>query len=219
MNTAALRQLIERAHQHEASTGQLAKQLDAQLERLHPAIRLPVEDAQGVLARFVAAYIAQVPELLDAADAVAADAGIQAQIKPVLKIAEEYFLQPPALLNGHDGLDGLLDEAYLAHRLVEEMNDRYIGQFGHPLIPMDTTVANLIAHQLIGEDFANQLDDAVHQAVEGMLNPGRFDPALLQAYREQLDDPQVIAAWQSWPCLSRHLGVELALGQEQWVAS
>ena len=219
MNTAALRQLIERAHQHEASTGQLAKQLDAQLERLHPAIRLPVEDAQGVLARFVAAYIAQVPELLDAADAVAADAGIQAQIKPVLKIAEEYFLQPPALLNGHDGLDGLLDEAYLAHRLVEEMNDRYIGQFGHPLIPMDTTVANLIAHQLIGEDFANQLDDAVHQAVEGMLNPSRFDPALLQAYREQLDDPQVVAAWQSWPCLSRHLGVELALGQEQLVAS
>jgi hypothetical protein len=219
MNTAALRQLIERAHQHEASTGQLAKQLDAQLERLHPAIRLPVEDAQGVLARFVAAYIAQVPELLDAADAVAADAGIQAQIKPVLKIAEEYFLQPPALLNGHDGLDGLLDEAYLAHRLVEEMNDRYIGQFGHPLIPMDTTVANLIAHQLIGEDFANQLDDAVHQTVEGMLSPSRFDPALLQAYRDQLDDPQVIAAWQSWPCLSRHLGVELALGQEQWVAS
>jgi hypothetical protein len=219
MNTAALRQLIERAHQHETATGQLAKQLDAQLERLHPAIRLPVEDAQGVLARFVAAYIAQVPELLDAADAVAADAGIQAQIKPVLKIAEEYFLQPPALLNGHDGLDGLLDEAYLAHRLVEEMNDLYIGQFGQPLIPMDTTVANLIAHQLIGEAFANQLDDAVHQTVEGMLNPGRFDPALLQAYREQLDDPQVIAAWQSWPCLSRHLGVELALGQEQWVAS
>jgi hypothetical protein len=219
MNTAALRQLIERAHQHEASSGQLAKQLDAQLERLHPAIRLPVENAQEVLARFVAAYIAQVPELLDAAHAVAIDAGIQAQIKPVLKIAEEYFLQPPALLNGHDGLDGLLDEAYLAHRLVEEMNDRYIGQFGHPLIPMDTTVANLIAHQLIGEAFANQLDDAVHQTVEGMLDPSRFDPALLQAYREQLDDPQVIAAWQSWPCLSRHLGVELALGQEQWVAS
>jgi hypothetical protein len=219
MNTAALRQLIERAHQHEASSGQLAKQLDAQLERLHPAIRLPLEDAQGVLARFVAAYIAQVPELLDAADAVAADAGIQAQIKPVLKIAEEYFLQPPALLNGHDGLDGLLDEAYLAHRLVEEMNDRYIGQFGQPLIPMDTTVANLIAHQLIGEVFANQLDDAVHQTVEGMLNPSRFDPAQLQAYREQLDDPQVVAAWQSWPCLSRHLGVELALGQEQVAAS
>ena len=219
MNTAALRQLIERAHQHETATGQLAKQLDAQLERLHPAIRLPVEDAQGVLARFVAAYIAQVPDLLDAAYAVAIDVGIKTQIKPVLKIAEEYFLQPPNLIDGHDGLDGLLDEAYLAHRLVEEMNDLYIGQFGQPLIPMDTTVANLIAHQLIGEDFANRLDAAVHQTVEDMLNPRRFDPAQIQAYREQLDDPQVVAAWQSWPCLSRHLGVELTLGQEQLVAS
>jgi hypothetical protein len=219
MNTAALRQLIDRAHQHETATGQLAKQLDAQLERLHPTIRLPVEDAQGVLARFVAAYIAQVPDLLDAAYAVAIDVGIQTQIKPVLKIAEEYFLQPPALINGHDGLDGLLDEAYLAHRLVEEMNDLYIGQFGQPLIPMDTTVANLIAHQLIGEDFANRLDAAVHQTVESMLNPRRFDPAQLQAYREQLDDPQVVAAWQSWPCLSRHLGVELQLSPEPWMAS
>ena len=219
MNTAALRQLIQRAHQHEASTGQLARQLDAQLERLHPSIRLPVEDAQGVLERFVSAYIDQVPELLDAADAVACEVGITAQIKPVLKIAEEYFLQPQALLNGHDGLDGLLDEAYLAHRLIEEMNDRYIRQFGQALIPMDTTVANLIAHQLIGEEFANQLDDAVHQTVEGMLNPSRFDPQLLQAYREQLDNPQVTAAWQNWPCLSRHLGVELELPQEQRVAS
>ena len=219
MNTAALRQLIQRAHQHEAATGQLARQLDTQLERLHPSIRLPVEDAQGVLERFVSAYIDQVPELLDAADAVACEVGITAQIKPVLKIAEEYFLQPQALLNGHDGLDGLLDEAYLAHRLIEEMNDRYIRQFGQALIPMDTTVANLIAHQLIGEEFANQLDDAVHQTVEGMLNPSRFDPQLLQAYREQLDDPQVTAAWQNWPCLSRHLGVELELPQEQRVAS
>ena len=219
MNTAALRKLIQSAHQHEAATGQLARQLNTQLERLHPSIRLPIEDAQGVLERFVAAYIEQVPELLDAADAVAREAGIDAQIKPVLKIAEEYFLQPQALLNGHDGLGGLLDEAYLAHRLVEEMNDRYIGQFGQALIPMDTTVANLIAHQLIGEEFANQLDDTVHQTVEAMLNPSRFDPALLQAYREQLEDPQVIAAWQNWPCLSRYLGVELALPETQPAAS
>ena len=219
MNTAALRKLIQSAHQHEAATGQLARQLSTQLERLHPSIRLPIEDAQGVLERFVAAYIEQVPELLDAADAVAREAGIDAQIKPVLKIAEEYFLQPLALLNDHDGLDGLLDEAYLAHRLVEEVNDVYIAHMGQPLIPLDTTVANLIAHQLIGEEFANRLDDAVHLTVEGMLDPRHFDPQLLQAYREQLDDPQVVAAWQNWPCLSRHLGVELELTQEQRVAS
>ncbi len=219
MNTAALRKLIQSAHQHEAATGQLARQLNTQLERLDPSIRLPIKDAQGVLERFVAAYIEQVPELLDAADAVAREAGIDAQIKPVLKIAEEYFLQPLALLNDHDGLDGLLDEAYLAHRLVEEVNDVYIAHMGQPLIPLDTTVANLIAHQLIGEPFANQLDEAVHLTVKGLLDADGLDQAALQAYRERLATPQVVAAWSNWPCLSRQLGVELALAETQLEAS
>ena len=219
MNIAALQQLIQRAQQHEASTGQLAEQMRNHLDQLHPSIRLPNSDTDGVLLRFVSAYIEQVPELLQAAQQVAREAGIEAQIKPVLKVAEQFFLQPPALMAGHEGLEGLLDEAYLAHRLVEEVNDRYITHLGAPLIPLDTTVANLIAHQLIGEPFANQLDEAVHHAVEGLLAEASLDQAALQAYRQRLDEPQVSAAWRNWPCLSRQLGVELELAQEQRVAS
>ena len=213
MNTAALRKLIQSAHQHEAATGQLARQLNTQLERLHPSIRLPIKDAQGVLERFVAAYIEQVPELLDAADAVAREAGIDAQIKPVLKIAEEYFLQPLALLNDHDGLDGLLDEAYLAHRLVEEVNDVYIAHMGQPLIPLDMTVANLIAHQLIGETFANQLDEVVHHTIDEMLDDESFALESVEAYRDKLSSPDTGAAWKRWPCMGRRLGVGLELDQ------
>ncbi|MDR7025666.1 MAG: hypothetical protein ACKVIS_03280 [Pseudomonadales bacterium] len=213
MNIAALHVLIERAHQHEASTGQLASQMQAHLGQLHPSIRLPNEDTHGVLQRFVSAYIEQVPELLQAAHEVSLEAGIEAQIKPVLKVAEQFFLQPPALMAGHEGLEGLLDEAYLAHRLVEEVNDRYIAHLGAPLIPLDTTVANLIAHQLIGEAFANQLDEAVHHAVDGMLDEASFAHDSVQAYRERLNNPQTDAAWKRWPCLSRQLGVELQLNE------
>lgn len=213
MNIAALNELIHRAHQHEAATGHLASQMQAHLGHLHPSIRLPGEDTQGVLQRFVSAYIEQVPELLQAAHEVSLEAGIEAQIKPVLKVAEQFFLQPPALMAGHEGLEGLLDEAYLAHRLVEEVNDRYIAHLGAPLIPLDTTVANLIAHQLIGEAFANQLDEAVHHAVDGMLDDASFAQDSVQAYREQLHNPQTDAAWQRWPCLSRQLGVELQLDE------
>ncbi|MBB2494356.1 hypothetical protein [Aquipseudomonas ullengensis] len=211
MNTPALRELIQKALGHEASTGHLAHQLEGQLARLHPTIQLPANDAQGVLERFVAAYIEQVPDVLDAAHAVARDAGIEAQVKPVLKLAEQFFLSPPALLEGHQGLDALLDESYLAHRLVEEVNDRYIAHLGQPLIPLDTTVANLIAHQLIGEPFANQLDEAVHHAVDGMLSEDVFQQSSVQEYRARLSSPQTLAAWQNWPCLSRQLGVELGL--------
>lgn len=211
MNTLALREQIQQALAHEAASGALARQLQGQLAKLHPTIQLPASDARGVLERFVAAYIEQVPDVLDAANSVAREAGIEEQIKPVLKLAEQFFLSPPSVMEGHQGLDALLDESYLAHRLVEEVNDRYITHLGQPLIPLDTTVANLIAHQLIGEPFANQLDEAVRHAMDGLLDDSVFQQSSVQDYRARLSSPQTLAAWQSWPCLSRQLGVELGL--------
>jgi len=213
MNTAALREQIQKAKKHEKETGLLTRQLESKLPHLHPAIQLPEADANGVLTRFVAAYIDEVPDLLDAANEVAKEAGIESQIKPVLKIAEQYFLQPPAIMSGHVGLDSLLDEAYLAHRFVEEVNDLYIKHFGQPLIPLDMTVANLIAHQLIGEEFANQLDEAVHHAIDEMLNDDSFALESVEAYRDKLSSPATGAAWKRWPCMGRRLGVGLELDQ------
>ena len=209
MNIAALREQISQAHQHERQTGQLEQRLEQQLPHLHPLIQLPEQDARGTLARFVSAYIDQVPELLEAAHAVARQAGIEAQIKPVLQIAEAYFLLPPSELQDHVGLDCLLDEAYLAHRLVEEVNDLYIRHFSQPLIPLDTTVANLIAHQLIGEAFANQLDEVVHHSVDEMLDDQSFAAESVEQYRDTLCSPETGEAWKRWPCLSRQWGVEL----------
>ena len=211
MNIAALRELIQQAHQLETRNGHLARLIHSQMASLHPSINLSGDDAAQVLTRFVHAYIEQVPEFLEAATSVARNAGIEERIKPVLKVAEHFFLTPPDLLAGHDGLDALLDEAYLAHRLVEEVNDRYIAHFGQPLIPLDTTVANLVAHQLIGEPFANQLDEAVHHAVDSMLDDSVFASPAAQAYRARLSDPQTVTAWKQWPCLSRRFGVELHL--------
>ena len=62
MNTAALREQISRAHQHEASTGQLAQQLETQLPHLHSAISLADGDRNIVMTRFVTAYIDLVPD-------------------------------------------------------------------------------------------------------------------------------------------------------------
>ncbi|MNM76551.1 hypothetical protein D3C81_883780 [compost metagenome] len=208
MNTAALRELIQNAHRLEASHGHLARLIQSQLERLHPSISMDSGDSVGVLTRFVHAYIDQVPDFLEAADSVAREAGIEAQIAPVLNVAEQFFLSPPGLLNGHDGFDALLDEAYLAHRLVEEVNDRYIAHFGQPLIPLDTTVANLVAHQLIGEPLANQLDAAVHQASDTLQDERIFATESADHYRAQLAEA---AQDHAWPCLSRQLGIELQL--------
>ena len=211
MNTAAIRAQILCAQTHEATTGLLAKHLATQLPQLHTAIELPDFDKNEVMTRFVSAYIEQVPDLLDAANDVAHKAGIESQITPVLRIAEHYFTDDQALLKGHEGLEALLDEAYLAHRLVEEVNDVYIKHFGQPLIPLDTTVANIIAHQLIGEAFANQLDEAVHHAVDEMLDDENFALETVEAYRKKLVSPATGTAWSQWPCMSKQLGIGLTL--------
>ncbi|HHJ4328342.1 TPA: hypothetical protein ACQJWO_005656 [Klebsiella pneumoniae] len=211
MNSPALRETILQAQHHEQRHAALAGQLEARLDDLHPAIRLPDDDPAGALLRFVSAYVEQVPELLEAAHSVAREAGIEAQLKPLLRVAEQFFLSPPALLDGHLGLEVLLDEAYLAHRLVEEVNDCYITHLGQPLIPLDTTRANVVAHQLIGEPFANQLDQAVQHILAGLLDPQAFSRDSVLEYRQRLASPRTLAAWQHWPCLSRQLGVELGL--------
>ena len=213
MDTAKLRQQIDNAHQMEARNGQLRGLLGGLLYTLHPSIRLPAMDELRALTAFVSAYIEQVPDLLDAAASVAREAGLEAQIKPVMQMAEGFFSQPPPVMDGHDGLESLLDEAYLAHRLVEEVNDLYITHLGQALIPLDTTVANLIAHRLIGEPFANQLDEAVHEAMQGLIHQPIFRSQAVQAYRAKLCSEQTSAAWQRWPCLSQQLGIELELGQ------
>ena len=63
--------------------------------------------------------------------------------------------------------------------------------------------------------FANQLDEAVHHAVDGLLNEAIFQRASVQAYRERLANPHTVSAWKRWPCLSRELGVELQLNRQR----
>ena len=78
-------------------------------------------------------------------------------------------------------------------------------------------MANLIAHQLIGEDICQPVDEAVHHAVDEMLNEDNFALESVEAYRESSSNGSrvagTVAAWKRWPCLSRKLGVELELDQ------
>ena len=105
----------------------------------------------------------------------------------------------------------LLDEAYLAHRLVEEVNDRYVANGIAPLIPMDITRANLIVHQLLGDAFANKLDLAVEAAVAGLLPDDLFQSPAFKAYQAEQDPDRVRELWSQWSCMSRQLGVDIEL--------
>lgn len=122
------------------------------VDRDHPATSL---------FQFAVEYIEMAPRLIECVDACAKEAGSAGLFQPFVDAATGYFTQPSVLLVRYDGLDGLLIRAYLCHRLMEEMHDNNRSIRAGELIDLEATRANLLAHELIGEPFANELDDAI----------------------------------------------------------
>ncbi len=209
-HTNAIRETIALAQHHEQTTNQLRNLLNTSIDQLHQAIDLPEDDSCGALHKFVLRYIEHAPDFLDAVYEMAQQAEIDSQIKPLLLIAEDYFLTPPEIMDGHSGLDALMDQAYLAHRFIEEVNDRFIGSCGVPLAPMDTTRANIIIHHLIGEPFANELDAAVQHSAEQLINKELFNNnQQLKSYLDQHKAHGWTKELDRWPCLAENLAISL----------
>ena len=209
MKIAELRERVRIAREDEASDRALRQWLEQKLPKLHRTIRIR-EDAATTLFNFVQAYIERVPDMLEAAQSVANHANMRPQLIPVLKVAEEFFLQPGEDPELDRGMLVLLDEAYLAHRLVEEVNDRYVAHGGESLIPMNNTRANLIVNDLLGEEYASRLDRAVDEAVAGLLPEGVFSSPAFLAYREGIGEQDRHEVWRRWPNMAEELGLGLS---------
>lgn len=211
MSTAAIRDTIRLARLHEQQHGHLAKLMAHHVQNnVHVAIQLPEDHPTESLVEFVVAYIENVPSFIDAVRYITQKANIQDYAESYLKLAEDYFLKPPEIVAGHVGLEELMDEAYLAHRLMEEVNDRFMIRSSIPLVPMDMTMSNLIVHSLIGEPFANELDEAVQYTVERtMMKEHVYDSDEFKAYVEAHKNNQWDSELKNWPCLTDELSIDL----------
>lgn len=205
-----IRQAIQQAKANEAETGHLHALLQKEIPKLHNAIHLPEHNATEALVDFITRYIEHVPDFVEAISNLTNQANVFEYAETFLRIAKDFFLNPPELINGRQGMDALMDEAYLAHRLMEEINDRFISYCGTPLAPMDMTRSNLIIHYLIGEPFANELDLAVQYSVELCMSKEKVfeNPAFQQYLAEHRRD-----GWSKeldeWPCLAQDLDISL----------
>ena len=208
MKISELRERVRVAREDAGSSEALRQWLDRKLPQLHRTISMR-DDAGTTLFNFIQAYIERVPDILEAAQSVANHAKMRPQLIPVLKVAEEFFLRPSATPGSDRGLLVLLDEAYLAHRMVEEVNDRYVSHGGESLIPMSNTKANVIVYELLGEEYANQLDAAVDEAVAGLLPEGVFESPAFLAYKAGIDEDVRQDMWRRWPNMAEELGVGL----------
>lgn len=211
-----VRERIVRARSHEEQTHQLKEYLVRLLPQLHEAISLPEQDPAEALLRFVVRYIEHAPDFLQALGESLHRSGMESYGKVFIDIATEFFLQPPEMIEQNGGLKSLIDEAYLSHRLMEEINDRLLMLCGAPLAPMDTALANVVIHELLGEEFANQLDLAVHYAVEALFQSGNSD-SQFQQFLLRHPAASLSQTLQSWPCLAEDSTIFLNLRSQRFV--
>lgn len=169
MDPNLIRELIDIAVTQETRHGKLAVRLEKQLPELERVLILPEQDPGKALLRFITRYIRSVPSCLRLVTAVSKRQGFFEYAAPFVRLAEDYFLQPPNELGEVEGLEALLDEAFLAHRLLEELNDHHIRYLQRPLLPMDMTEANIIVHHLLGDELATRLEQLVQFTAEGLL--------------------------------------------------
>lgn len=205
MDTVCIRQAIAQAIDHENNACELRHLLGQRMGRLHSAIHLPARAPVERLMAFIIHYAEHVPAFLDALQGIAPDTGTEELADAATELIAELFVCPPQLLNGHNGLNAAMCEAYLAHRLIQEANDQLASRQGALLLAMDMTRSDLIVHQLIGEPFANQLDKAVAIMARNLL----AEHPVSAAAAEQASRAGWTRLRKQWPCLTDNLAADL----------
>lgn len=170
MVSLEIRATIQAALQKERETQQLRARLAQRLPQLQEKLVLPEKDPVSALMAFITGYIESVPGCLNLVTVVSKRQGFFDYAAPFLHLAEDYFLQPPDALPQDGGLEALLDEAFLALRLLEEVNDHHIRHLQRPLLPLDMTEANIIVHHLLGDEFATRLEQLVQFTAAQLLH-------------------------------------------------
>ncbi len=170
MVSLGIRETIRAALRRENETHQLRSRIEQQLPQLQEKLVLPEQDPVSALMDFISGYIKSVPRCLRLVTVVSKRQGFFDYAAPFLSLAEGYFLQPRDELPQDGGLEALLDESFLALRLLEEVNDYHIRLLRRPLLPLDMTEANIIVHHLLGDSFATRMEQLVQLTASHLLH-------------------------------------------------
>lgn len=163
MTTEAVLRVIQQAAELEQRGSGLQRQISERLQLLPPMIAIDDPQPALCLLRFAIEYIEMAPRLIECVEACAQEAQASALFTPFISAALNFFAQPSPALAQYDGLDGLLIKAYLCHRLMEDLYENNKSIRNSQLVDVEATQANLLVHHLLGEPFANELDQTIQQ--------------------------------------------------------
>lgn len=158
MQTQLIRKKIQQALAVEEESGNLTQNLLRAAESR--GIHLSDRELNNLFV-FIYQYIEHVPALLEQMLAVAKKQEILNQVIPILEAAEKYFIAPGDFIPDRLGLLGLMDDAYVVHRLIQSISDMYREQTGFSILNVDMTAVNDMVRELVGEPHASLLDAGV----------------------------------------------------------
>lgn len=212
MTPKAVLDIINESRRQEARSGTFLRQMQESSASLPSTIVIEGYQPASCLFQFALEYIEMAPRLIECVEACAAEAGNSRLFAPFIKAAIGYFTQPSVLLVRYDGLGGLLIRSYLCHRLMEEMCENNRSTRTNDLVDVEATRANLLAHQLIGEPFANELDESIVVTVLQIAGTPDYYELNLDPFVEQTRN----AAWDwmkhYWDNLLERNHIRLSLG-------
>ena len=164
MNTLPINELIEEAKRHEQTSKQFETLINNLLDSCSSLISLSADNNCQLLYRFACDYINQSVTLLEQFSHAARESGTEDFVYPFLEVARSYVLSH----RKNPTMEELLDDAYLIHRIAEEINDISVMESGVPLVKLNSTWDSIIIHTLLGDNFANQLDGIVDELLAKM---------------------------------------------------
>jgi uncharacterized membrane protein YkvA (DUF1232 family) len=121
----------------------------------------PLPDDLERGARFVIAYIEQVPYMMKVAWTAASNVGLESPMQHILAIVHSYWLEGDDIIPDDLGVIGLLDDAYCSLTSLQAVSDHYRLQTGKFLFPDDLSAANRAMRLIIGEPYVSELDRIV----------------------------------------------------------
>lgn len=169
LDTTPIENLIAEACSDASCEGELHDLLAVVAERQGAQA---ARDDLDLGARFVVAYIEQVPYMMKVAWTAASTVGLETEMRRILEMVERYWVEGDDVIPDGLGVIGLLDDAYCSLSSLQAVSDHYRLQTGKYLFPDDLTEANHAIRRIIGEPYATELDRIVVRAMKetGLLN-------------------------------------------------
>ncbi|MFI2811050.1 MULTISPECIES: hypothetical protein [Microbulbifer] len=151
-----MQRTIDLAVMREREQGDFRRHVHRQLPALHRSIQLPEGDSALHLTCFAIRYVRSVPPWLHQLHHQLAAADID--FNPVQVMIDQCLERMSGIAGERPQLHTLVPEAYLSHRVMEEINDRLQPLCGAPLLPMDPMRANLVIRGLLNEKHCEEMD-------------------------------------------------------------